>query len=209
MPTLPQYFIVNAGFNRYILFNSSFEKNNVRLTPVKNPGNFIQNYINGSGGMLERNEFVNVRKTSEGDKLYTSVMEKLDMYVHMEGFGMVYRYIIEKPNLTLPVEYYNVYTGKDQVSEWHMVLTYEPPNVPNVPNVPNAVTVPKYVLKGFVDSLIASKESCPVTMDELRAGDISLTACFHAFSRGSIEHIMKTTKRCPTCRTDLDNIELF
>jgi hypothetical protein len=203
MLSLPQYLIVNAGFNRYVLFEPSFEKNHVRMIPVKNPRNHIQNFMNGGGGMLERNEYTHVRKTSEGDMLYTTVMEKLDIYVNTDVFGKIYRYIIEKPNLTLPVEYYNVYTGKDQASEWHVIITYEPPKVPK------AVPVPKYVLKGFVDSLITSKESCPITMDELKAGDISLTKCYHAFSRGSIEHIMKTTKRCPTCRTELDNIELF
>ena len=207
MPVLPQYLIVNAGYNRYVLFEPSFEKNHVRMTPVKNPRNRIQTtFMNGTGGMLQRDEYVHVRKTSEGDMLYTTIMEKLDMYVNTDAFGKIYRYILEKPNLTLPVEYYNVYTGKDQASEWHIVLTYEPPKV--ITNVITTV-VPKYVLKGFVDSLITSKESCPITMDELTAGDVSLTKCFHAFSRGSIEHIMKTTKRCPTCRTELDNIELF
>lgn len=207
MASLPQYLIVNAGYNRYVLFEPSFEENHVRMTPVKNPRNRIDTYMNGAGGMLERREYVHVRKTSEGDMLYTTVMEKLDMYVNTDAFGKIYRYIVEKPNVTLPIEYYNVYKGKDLTSEWHVIITYEPPKAPTV--VPKVVAVPKYVLKGFVDSLIVSKESCPVTMDELKAGDISLTKCFHAFSRGSIEHIMKTTKRCPTCRTELDDIELF
>lgn len=213
MPTLPKHVLVNAGYDRYILFETSCDEKHVRMKAIKFPRSIMQELcLKGNGGMLDRGEYVHARNSSEGESFYTTNMEKQDNYMNIAGLGdslgRVYRYTVEKPNLTLPKEFFQVYMGKDTECKWHVVLHMEQSvTVREVIKVKEIVTkittLPKFVLKGFVDSLITSKETCPVTFEELAVGDVSLTGCFHAFQRSAMDHIMRTTKRCPTCRTEL------
>lgn len=202
---LPANLMVSAGYNRYVIFTCQHKgEKNVKLTSVIRPGTQFTGHLEGDGAVIERVEYINERVG--GDKTYYKmVATKLNRWLKLNS-EKIYEYTVEQACLTLPIEFHGVYTGKDNQGTWHMIIK---PNDP-LP-VPVAQSkIPQHVLKGFVEGLIAAKETCPVTMEELSLGNIAITSCYHAFERSTIQHIMGTSRRCPTCRAELtDNITMM
>lgn len=223
---LPTRLMVCAGYNRYVIFTCHHVNTmNVILKTVTRPSFQFSGCLEGDGTVVETGEYINERVG--GDKTYYKmVATKLNRWLKV-GSEKIYEYTVEKPCLTLPIEYHSVYTGKDTTETWHLLVKPlpVPPVVPvrrvlSVRDVPPVVPVrrvlpvppvppvtqsklPTHVLKGFVDGLIAAKESCPVTMEELSLGNIAMTGCYHAFERGAVQQIMNTSRLCPTCRSTL------
>jgi len=78
---------------------------------------------------------------------------------------------------------------------WHSIL--ERQRVLTV--VRGEQKIPWHVLKGYIDGLIRDKETCPVTLEEFRLGNISVTGCGHVFEKGALESL----SACPLCREKL------
>jgi len=192
---LPANLMVSAGFNRYVLFVCEHIcANNVKLKTVKWPSAQCIGSLKGDGNVMEKGEYINERVGGDNTH-YTMNATKLNRWLEV-GSQKIYEYTMEIPCLCLPIEFHHVYMGKDTKEEWHLLAT-------PVPYIMPAPQIPAHVLKGFVNGLIATKETCPITMEELSLGNIGLTECYHAFERGAIYQIMATTQRCPTCRTAL------
>jgi len=195
---LPSTFMVSAGFNRYVVFTCEHVNTTyVRLKSVIRPGAQISGSLEGDGAVIESGEYINER--AGGDKKYYSLkVTKLNRW--LQGSEKIYEYTVDQPCLSLPIEFHIVYIGKDTSETWHLLAK---------PNIPEP-KIPPHVLKGFVNGLIAAKETCPVTMEELTLGNIAVTGCYHAFERSAIKQIMATTRLCPTCRSGLaENIGLY
>jgi len=191
---IPDQFIISAGFNRYVVF----KKVNNRLRALRKSEIHIRS-LKGDGAILESGE-VSVERDSEyGLKSYMSTMTRLNRWTQIMN-ERIYEYKVTSPCLTLPWQFYNVFTGKDLNQEWHHVIELQIEKKPQIP---------PHVLKGFVNGLIASKEICPVTMDELALGNIAVTDCYHAFERSAMNEIMQNNAVCPTCRAQLRDIMLF
>jgi hypothetical protein len=204
MMRLPYYIIVNAGLDRYLLFTRRYVNTSVILTAIENPQKITgDTNLMGDGAILESGLVNHDRDSENGFKVYTTKGALLNRWIETP-VGKIYEYSLEQPCLTLPVNFYNVYTGKDHTRAWHLILRVkvEKPEKP-------ALKIPPHVLKGFVNSLIASKETCPVTMEPLCLGGIAITGCYHAFERGVISHIMGTSRVCPSCRAGLAEIILM
>jgi hypothetical protein len=189
---LPATFMVSAGFNRYVMFECQhIDTKNVKLKTVDYPSSNCIGSLRGDESVVETGQYINER--TGGDKTpYRMVASKLNRWLEV-GSQKIYEYAMEMPCLCLPIEFHQVYVGNDSKQEWHLIATPVPYNMP-IPQIPS------HVLKGFVNGLIAAKEICPVTMDELTLGNIAITECCHAFERGALYQIMATTLRCPTCR---------
>ena len=197
---LPTTFMVTAGFNRYVIFTCEHvNTNNVKLKSVIKPGSQFSGSLQGDGAIMESGEYINER--IGGDKKYYNLkVTKLNRWLSV-GSEKIYEYTVEQPCLSLPIEFHSVYVGKDTTETWHMLIKT---------TVVSQAKIPPHVLKGFVAGLIAAKETCPVTMEELSIGNIGITSCYHAFERSAIQEIMSTTRLCPTCRSSLtENIGLY
>ena len=193
---LPDYILINAGFDRYLVFTRIYVNTSVILTAIENPINITGPVcLLGDGAIIQRGEVNNERDSEFGKKVYTTRGALLNRWIETP-LGKIYECVLESPCLTLPANFYNVYMGKDRIQAWHIILK-------------KRETVPPHVLKGFVDSLIAGKDCCPVTMEPLSLGNIAITGCYHAFERSTIEQIMATSRICPTCRASTENIMLY
>ena len=196
---LPSTLMVSAGFNRYVIFTCEHVNTNVKLKSVIKPGSQFSGPLEGDGAIMERGEYINERVG--GDKKYYNLkVVKLNRWIRV-GSEKIYEYTVDQPCLSLPIEFHGVYVGKDTTETWHMLIKTIAVAQPKIP---------PHVLKGFVAGLIAAKETCPVTMEELSIGNIGITSCYHAFERSAIQEIMNTTRLCPSCRSSLaENIGLY
>jgi hypothetical protein len=183
--------MVSAGYNRFVVFTCEHvDTTNVRLKTVIRPGAQFAGIIEGDGDIIRYENYINQRVG--GDKtFYNMATTRLNRWLRV-GSEKIYEYKLDKPCLSLPIEFYDVYMGKDTTENWHILLKSVP-----------VVRIPPHVLKGFVAGLIAAKETCPVTMEELTLGNIAVTGCYHAFERSTMDQIMSTTRICPTCRSPL------
>lgn len=198
---LPDYMLINAGFDRYLVFTRIYVNTSVILTAIENPINITGLvYLLGDGAIIQSGEVNNERDSEFGKKVYTTRGALLNRWIETP-LGKIYECVLESPCLTLPANFYNVYMGKDRIQAWHLILKVREPEVKKV--------IPTHVLKGFVDSLIAAKDRCPVTMEPLCLGNIAVTGCYHAFERSTIEQIMATSRICPSCRASTENIMLY
>lgn len=192
---LPATLMVSAGYNRYVVFTCEHvNTNNVRLKTVIRPGAQFGSIIEGDGAIIGYENYINQRVGGE-KTFYNMATTKLNRWIRV-GSEKIYEYKLDKPCVSLPIEFYDVYMGKDTTETWHLLAKPKAPVIVAQP-------IPPHVLKGFVAGLIAAKETCPVTMEELRLGNIAVTGCYHAFERSTIEQIMSTTRVCPTCRAGL------
>lgn len=62
-------------------------------------------------------------------------------------------------------------------------------------------SIPKRVLQGYVESLVAKKETCPITMDELTVETACVSPCYHVMSFEGAQGWVQAHKSCPICRS--------
>jgi len=200
---IPYYMLINAGFDRYLVFTRRYVNTSVILTAIENPQKLCDPYVRakimGDGSVIESGEVNHERDSEFGKKVYTTTGSIVNRWIET-SVGKIYEYSLESPCLILPANFYNVYTGKDRSRSWHLVIEEAKAEIALPLEMKK---IPSHVLKGFVDSLIAAKEICPVSMEPLSLGGIAVTGCYHAFDRGSMDEIMKTSRLCPSCRSGL------
>lgn len=63
-----------------------------------------------------------------------------------------------------------------------------------------AAALPQHIVNGFLDSLFAKKEVCPISGEELERNSTCLTPCGHAISTFAAEGWIPTHSTCPICR---------
>jgi len=188
---LNKYFLVHADHHRYVVFTSEYVDTTYHIKTVKTPLDiFGQCKIVGNG--KAENIHIDIYNQSDA-RAYKTQMTRMKRCIYVRGLGKIYEYKITNlnPCLPLPEEFYEVYIGKDVSCSFHLCLHPEPIKA----------VIPAHVLKGFVNGLILAKETCPITLDELKIGDIALTGCYHAFSKDALDAVLPGA--CPSCRAKL------
>jgi hypothetical protein len=65
----------------------------------------------------------------------------------------------------------------------------------------NPITyIPTHILHVYIDTLIAKKEVCPITFEELAHETICVTPCGHVVSISAAEQWFRTNSNCHVCR---------
>ena len=149
-------------------------------------------------------------------------MKKTNYYLNIGG-ERVHNYIMGDSTVILPVEFYNVVVGKDNM-KWHFVLPL-PSAAPAAPAAPAALTavtlappasippvaslaaapilnaipflIPRHIVSDFIDAAIAKNDTCPITLEPFVKETTCMTSCGHLFNR---EALSRVTGPCPTCR---------
>lgn len=196
---LPGRILICAGGNKYILFTTSYvnriyQGNSVvciKLCPERR----CPLEIETSGGDA-LDTFIERDSSRHGPKIYPCSLRRTYL---PQG---IYVYTITRPLTVLPSVYYHVYNGLDVEMKWHIISRLESA-VRTEESGPVSISevqrIPAHVLKVYIDGLIRQKETCPVTMEEFRLGNITVTGCGHAFEKGSLD----TVSHCPLCRVNL------
>ena len=168
----------------------------VKLKAVKNSG--LEGFLHtGSDARRTITTYVERDSARHGPRIYKCQIEKTSWYLQSQERIYVYSF---NPNLVLPSIVYHVKNGRYLDMNWHLELNVEVPEVPDVPDVPDVqLKIPIHVLKLYIDGLIRNNETCPITMEELKLGNISVTGCGHAFEKGSLDRVLL----CPICRMSL------
>jgi hypothetical protein len=61
--------------------------------------------------------------------------------------------------------------------------------------------IPQHIIDVYIQSLIDKKETCPINMEPLEKGKISITPCGHVMNASSVECWMRANHSCPVCRS--------
>lgn len=61
------------------------------------------------------------------------------------------------------------------------------------------VRAPAHIYRGLMEGALYRKDTCPVSLEELTAGILCITPCFHIFEKESLRRSL--SGRCPVCRT--------
>lgn len=123
---------------------------------------------------------------------YYGFMQKTRQSIILDHLGEVYVWNMEKANLILPSTYYHVCHGLDVEKRWHFSAAHK-----------SNITVPRHVVRGFMEHEIGKREACPITMDPLTKQTIAYTVCGHLFDREAISMAIRDSGKCPTCRAKL------
>ncbi len=196
---LPGRILICAGGNKYILFTTSYvnriyEGRSVRcvkLCPERPCPLEIE-----TSGRDALDTFIERDSSRHGPKIYPCSLRRRYL---PQG---IYVYTITRPLTVLPSVYYHVYNGLDVEMKWHIISRLESAvrtEKPGPVSMPDVQIIPAHVLKAYIDGLIRQKETCPVTLEELRLGNITVTGCGHAFEKGALDSVSV----CPMCRVNL------
>jgi len=52
----------------------------------------------------------------------------------------------------------------------------------------------------YIEYALLKKDECPISLQPLELGKISVTSCFHVFSTESITEVLQQSKNCPMCK---------
>jgi hypothetical protein len=146
---------------------------------------------------------------------YSNTMKKTNYYLNIGG-ERVHNYIMGDSTVILPVEFYNVVVGKDNM-KWHFVLPLPaaaasspvaspspaaastPPVASPTAPILNAIPflIPRHIVSDFIDAAIAKNDTCPITLEPFVKETTCMTSCGHLFNR---EALSRVTGPCPTCR---------
>ena len=186
---LPGRILICAGGNKYILFTTSCVNRIYQGHPVVcvklYPERPIQGALTDSHSESAIETFIERDSARHGPTIYPCSIRRTGTRTH----DRIHVYTITKPLLTLHSVYYHVTNAFDTDMRWHSILERRL----------RPRKIPEHVLKGYIDGLIRQKESCPVTLEELRLGNITVTGCGHAFEKGSLDSL----SICPLCRMNL------
>jgi len=70
------------------------------------------------------------------------------------------------------------------------------------------LTIPQSIINGYIETLLAKQEICPISLILLTKDTICITKCGHAFSHLSMKHWIQDAHSCPVCREPVSEHEL-
>jgi hypothetical protein len=106
----------------------------------------------------------------------------------------------------LPSEYFKVFKGDDVEEKWHFKKSSPLPS-PSMTSEPSKI--PTHIIRGFVESAIQKKETCPITLETLVMGNIAMTPCGHLFEKQALIHSINRNAICPNCRSCVKDIVMI
>jgi hypothetical protein len=60
--------------------------------------------------------------------------------------------------------------------------------------------IPEFVATLLVQKAQQENQTCPITMEELKVGDVGVTSCFHVFQRDALATWVSQHTSCPVCK---------
>jgi hypothetical protein len=204
VPMLPNRILIHAGENRYILaatalVDRTFEGKDVICTKLIVVKANLEGCWLKTDSEIQNPAWRYIERDSKRhkSKIYECDVQRTQSYIESNGRIYVYSF---SPFIVLPSICYHIMNGKYLHLEWHVELGSTPPiRVDSTLPIKEIAKIPGHVLKGYIDGLIREKESCPVTLEEFRLGNITVTGCGHAFQKGSLDSV----SACPLCRVNL------
>lgn len=188
---LPEYFIVKAVENRYVVCTTQYVSRAWRTNVLNDSKEVIKGCVWMSDGISSQSEnYIHERISSRcaNSSFYESTMRRTKNYMCIPGLGKVCEYIMSSPRKILPTKYYRVCRNEDPDMKWHFTLAIESRN-----------TIPVHVQKGFIELAIMKGETCPITLEKFEDGSVACTPCGHLFTKGVLDGM----EICPTCRGKL------
>ena len=208
-PMHPSLIIVKAAEDRHCLISLSIVDRCMEATVVDNSKYLFTNAEWRSDGLEGRPEDYMFRRISSRSepKYYPTTLSKTNKYVIVPWHDPIHIYKVKYSGVILPSSYFRVYEGKDTSERWHFkkpsstsgALSSGPSEAPLT-----QVKIPSHIVRCFVESAIQKKEVCPITLDTLVMGNVSMTSCGHLFERQALASCLSTSNICPSCRSDVN-----
>ena len=76
---------------------------------------------------------------------------------------------------------------------------------PSPPTSPSKI--PSFVTNALKRDAIQANYTCPITLEEIKDINVSITSCFHLFSTSGISQSLKTNSNCPVCREKVQFVQ--
>jgi hypothetical protein len=67
----------------------------------------------------------------------------------------------------------------------------------------NNYKIPQCVVNGYIESLIAKREICPISLEPLEKETTLVSPCGHAISHHAVLHWIRGAHSCPVCRAEV------
>lgn len=210
IPTHPPLIIVKAAEDRHVLLSLSTVDRCMEAIVVDNSKYLFTNAEWRSDGLEGRPEDYMFRRISSRSdpKFYPTTLCKTNNYVIVPWHDPIHIYKVKYSGVILPSSYFRVYEGKDTSERWHFKKPSSSPT-PSIALPPNPsvalpsltqAKIPSHIVRGYVESAIQKKEVCPITLDALVMGNVSMTSCGHLFAREALTSSLSSSNVCPSCR---------
>lgn len=69
-------------------------------------------------------------------------------------------------------------------------------------------TIPQHIVNLYIEGIVAKKELCPITINELQKHTTCITPCGHAMTHSSMKHWLQGGNSCPVCRLPVSETQL-
>lgn len=202
---IPPLIVLKAADDRHVLISLSLHDSlHVEANVVENSKYLFRNAEWRSDGLEGQSMNYIFRRVSSrsAPKTYTSTLCKTNCYLNVSWHQPIYIYTMTYPGVILPSTYVRVFRGDDIAENWHFK---KPALYVASPQVASPAKIPIHILRGYVESAIQKKEVCPITLEALVMGHISMTSCGHLFERQALVNMLKSSNKCPTCRCEIQD----
>jgi hypothetical protein len=82
------------------------------------------------------------------------------------------------------------------------------PEPPTIKTNTSSSIIPQHIVNQYIEGLVAKKEACPITMNELQKNTTCITPCGHAMTHSSAKHWIQDAHSCPVCRLPVSESQL-
>jgi hypothetical protein len=227
---LPELFLQRIRFDKnwFVLVKVSYSLNSQSSLPSQKLWNFelIEWPLQQLDGCIWRTN--GQEKCSEKFFLKNSPpckIERTGNYLD-SGIISIYEYQIDRPSSVLPIAYYKARAGEEPEGQWwfnagdymdfFLEEGYEqrpdeqrpdeqrpdeqrPDEQRQVQQNSNH-KIPPHVFKILVETMVARKEVCPISMESLQIKTTAGLPCGHLFEEFSLTQALEQKMECPICR---------
>ena len=149
-----------------------------------------------------------VLQLTTGRKLSIYTMSHMMDVLHpwssvYRGWDTSNRWAFSKEDISLTVESQlprTVRTISEPIPVAYPILSSAPWNPTPPPQPRVQPTLPKHILKIFIESAVAKGDTCPITLDPLTQESAACLPCGHLVDREALERAVQERKCCPVCR---------
>lgn len=67
----------------------------------------------------------------------------------------------------------------------------------------NKFKIPQCVINGYIESIVANRDCCPVSFEPHEKETTLVAPCGHAFSHLAVKYWIRDVHSCPVCRAEV------
>jgi hypothetical protein len=217
---LPNLFLQRIRFDKnwFVLVKASYSfragKKIWNLELVEWPLQQLEGFIWKTNGEEKRSEKF-ILKNSELCKIGRT-RNYLD-----SGTISIYEYLIDRPSSSLPIAFYKARMSEEPEGQWWFDsgeqmdffldlseqwwfdvgdLTIERAGTIERAVTTKKLAIPPHVFKILVETMVARKEVCPISMEPLQLDTTVGLPCGHLFEESSLTQALQEKMTCPICR---------